>query len=177
MASTSAPSGTYQGPEDDLLFDPDEGEFGEGGSGGGYVAPGASLPLGVQSSMTTSSASLPAPSTQSALPIITIDLERSGSGGDDGGSGASAMLPTPFTQSKLFYVFLVAILVGCSLLVLLFKMYSGSRGAGGGQAFGLGGGSYYGGGGGSSSYGGSYGGGYGGGGYNSLGSFGSIGVR
>lgn len=82
LKATPAPA---LGPEDELLFDPDEESYGNAGPGGGYQLEGDNVPLGVQvgqtsgSPMTTPTPSpLPQePSKETTDEPLIIDLDES----------------------------------------------------------------------------------------------------
>lgn len=157
LKATPAPA---MGPEDELLFDPDEEMYGEGGPGGGFVADGANIPLGVQRSDTKTSKpekKTTKPTVEDDEPPLIIDL-------------SDPVVDTPrasqsFLSGTVFWVILIACIVTCCLCLLYFM-----RGSSGGppQTFAQDMGGGYGGGYGGSGLGGGYGGnglggGYGGG--------------
>ena len=109
LTATPAPA---MGPEDELLFDPDEEQYGEAGPGGGYVAKGTNIPLGYQQTSKNLLPSSPPTKTETEPPMI-IDL-----------SDPVEKTPTPATTSVMsgafFWIVLISGLVTCSLCLLYF---------------------------------------------------------
>ena len=131
LKATPAPA---LGPEDELLFDPDEEEYGEAGPGAGYTIGDVNVPLGVQAGETTvpqTGLTQPAtPETASATqqvasdggtteggePLV-IDLE------DEPDQDPEKQGSKGFFSGTMFWVVLVGVLVTCGLCVMYF-MYS-----------------------------------------------------
>lgn len=155
LKATPAPA---MGPEDELLFDPDEEMYGEGGPGGGFVAGGANVPLGVQqNSITTSKPqeSTTKPTEEVEAPSLIVDLSDP--------VVETREVPKSFLSGAVFWIILIGCIVTCCLCLLYFA--KGSPEAPPPQTFGQDFGGGYGGGalGGGSLGGGGFGGGFGGG--------------
>jgi hypothetical protein len=80
LKATPAPA---RGPEDELLFDPDEESFGEGGPGAGYDVGDVNAPIGIQQGVDPDSATTTVPAGATEAPAadrepeepLVIDLE------------------------------------------------------------------------------------------------------
>lgn len=122
LKATPAPA---RGPEDELLFDPDEESYGEGGPGAGYDVGDVNIPVGVQqgTGATTMEAVRSTPvgkDTDDAgepdEPLV-IDLE------DD------PKTPPPESQNGLgltFWLLLIGGLVVCGFSLLMMLQRGGS---------------------------------------------------
>jgi len=133
LKATPAPA---LGPEDELLFDPDEDEYGEAGPGAGYTMGDVNVPLGLQvgetmgpQKGTASSLSPDTPAPSQASPTedkkgepLVIDLE------DDAPQDPEKQESKGFFSGTMFWVVLVGILVTCGLCVMYF-MYSRNQAA------------------------------------------------
>lgn len=111
LTATPAPA---MGPEDELLFDPDEEQYGEAGPGGGYVANGTNIPLGYQNTLKNLTPAAPPPTSVETQPPMLIDL-----------SDPVEKTPSPTTKSVMsgafFWLVLISGLVTCSLCLLFFS--------------------------------------------------------
>lgn len=118
LKATPAPA---RGPEDELLFDPDEESFGEGGPGGGFDVGDRNVPIGVQEGVGGVSAApkemttAPASTDDPEEPLV-IDLE------DDPKTPPQAEGRWGIT----FWVLLVGGLVVCGLCLMVLWQRGGS---------------------------------------------------
>jgi hypothetical protein len=138
ITSTPAPLPTYQGPQDDLLFDPDPLE-GDAAAGAGFALPGTAMISGPTSTKGGAGAVTSAPqqtqqTLQSSNGVVptTIDLaDGDVADEDDGKSGPSRSIWT--------FVVIIALLIALILAVFAFYgMPGGGGGGGGGGASGMG---------------------------------------
>lgn len=140
ITSTPAPLPTYQGPQDDLLFDPDPLE-GDAAAGAGYALPGTAMINGPTSTLYTSAPSSNVAGTGSGGGVVTsapaagplngvipttIDL-ADGDVADEEGGAASGN-----SRSIWTFVVIVALLIALILAVFAFYGMPGSSGGGGG---------------------------------------------
>jgi len=126
LKATPAPA---LGPEDELLFDPDE-EYGEAGPGAGYIVGDVNPPLGVQVGETGE----PQMGTQPATPETPPTTQQAASDGgvSDGGDPLVVDLEDEpvrdpekqgskgFFSGTMFWVVLVGMLVTCGICALYF---------------------------------------------------------
>jgi hypothetical protein len=139
ITSTPAPLPTYQGPQDDLLFDPDPLE-GDAAAGAGYALPGTAMINGPTSTLYTSApssnvagtgsggavvTSAPAAGLMNVIPT-TIDLADGDMMDEEGGGGSGN------SRSIWTFVVIVALLIALILAVFAFYGMPGSSGSGGG---------------------------------------------
>jgi hypothetical protein len=108
LTATPAPA---MGPEDELLFDPDEEQYGNAGPGAGYVAEGTNVPLGVQTYGKNSPTTPPKKKEKTPRrtnPPVIIDLK----------DPEPSKPPSSFFGGSVFWIVLVLGLVSCSLCFL-----------------------------------------------------------
>jgi len=143
ITSTPAPLPTYQGPQDDLLFDPDPLE-GDAAAGAGYALPGTAMINGPTSTLYTSAPSSNVAGTGSGGAVVTsapaaglmngviptipttIDLADGDMMDEEGGGGSGN------SRSIWTFVVIVALLIALILAVFAFYGMPGSSGGGGG---------------------------------------------
>lgn len=120
LKATPAPA---LGPEDELLFDPDEPEFGEAGPGGGYNIGEVNVPLGVQVGETMQ----PQQQTQETPAATEQQQQQQQEEGDplvvdldDDESEKKPEESKGFFSGAMFWVFVVGILITCGLCLMYF---------------------------------------------------------
>lgn len=120
LKATPAPA---RGPEDELLFDPDEESFGEAGPGGGFDVGDRNVPIGVQEGVGSVSATpmgtttAPASTDDDPEEPLIIDLE------DDPKTPPRA---EGGRWGITFWVLLVGGLVVCGLCLMMLWQRGGS---------------------------------------------------
>lgn len=124
LKATPAPA---LGPQDELLFDPDEESYGNAGPGEGYVLNGTNIPLGVQTgqrasvatptSISQSTAPLPSVSQEQQDPLI-VDLED-----------PKPKSPESQGNGVFFWIVLITVIITCILCILVLMFRGGSRAA------------------------------------------------
>ena len=107
LTATPAPA---MGPEDELLFDPDEESYGDAGPGAGYVASGTNIPLGVQTSGVVATTTAPAKEVSTEPPLI-VDLSEPV-------AADTSSTQKSFFSGAIFWIVLIATIVTCSLCLM-----------------------------------------------------------
>lgn len=119
LKATPAPA---MGPEDELLFDPDEESYGNAGPGGGYVVDGTNNPLGYQQNSTIQSTPVPTTAATRTItePPMLIDLSDR--------EETPPPAQTKFMSGAVFWILLILGIVTSSLCLLYFARRSPDAG-------------------------------------------------